>query len=238
MATGLLDHLEKIFNSSPALGLLASFLAGVLVSFSPCVYPLVPVTLGVIGARSVNSRARGFLLSLIFVLGIACAYTLLGVMASLLGIFLAKFFLNYYSYLILAIVFFLFGLALLDIVKIPVLALPVGYSRNSGWISLFGLGFLSALAITPCVFPVMGSILSVISARQNVLYGATALFLFSLGYGSLLLIVGTFSSFLVRLPKSGAWLIIIKRILAVTLILAAGYFGWKSVSLFMAHGGL
>jgi len=235
---GLLEHLETIFNSSPVLGLLASFLAGVLVSFSPCVYPLIPVTLGVVGARSVNSRSRGFILSFIFVLGIACAYTSLGIIASLMGIFLAKFFLNPYVYFLLAFLFLLLGLSLFDIIKIPLLVTPVGYERKASIFSLFSLGFVSAFAITPCVFPVLGSILGIISLKQNVLYGAAALFLFSLGYGTLLLIVGTFSSFLVRLPKSGPWLIMIKRILGWLLFLLSMYFVFKAVELLQVRGGI
>ena len=76
MLTDLLLNLEKAFSASLILGLGVSYIAGVLTSFSPCIYPLIPITLSVVGAGSVSSRRRGFFLSFIFVLGIAVAYTI------------------------------------------------------------------------------------------------------------------------------------------------------------------
>jgi cytochrome c-type biogenesis protein len=238
MGMDLLGQLETIFNTSPGWGLVASFAAGILTSFSPCVYPLIPVTLGIVGARSVSSPAKGFFLSFIFVSGIACAYTLLGVVASLLGIFLAKFFINPYTFFLLFVVYLLLALSLFDVVRIPILVAPKGYKQGHSWFSLFSLGFLSALAITPCIFPVLGSILGMISLKKNVAYGALALLLFSFGYGFLLLLIGTFSSFMARLPKNGPWLIIVKRALGAILIFCAVYFGIKGIVLIKNMGVL
>ncbi|MDD4182703.1 MAG: cytochrome c biogenesis protein CcdA, partial [Candidatus Omnitrophica bacterium] len=109
----LLDSLEKIFNSSPALGLGVSFLAGILVSFSPCIFPLIPITLGVVGATSVTSRAKGFLTSTVFVLGIATIYTILGVVAALSHVVFEKFFMNPVTYIFLGLFFVAMGLSLL-----------------------------------------------------------------------------------------------------------------------------
>jgi len=228
MVTDLLLKLENVFNVSPGMGLLVSFLAGILAGFSPCVYPLIPITTGVIGAHSVSSKTKGFSLSLIFVLGVAFTYTLLGVLASVLGIFLARFFINPVTYAILGIVFLIFGFSLLDIVRLNFLASLPGYKFKGGLFSLFILGAVSALAIAPCNFPVLGSILTLIAVKKDVLYGAMALFIFAFGYSFLLLIVGTFTSVIVRLPKQGQWLIIIKRITGVVLFVMGGYFLWRA----------
>jgi len=228
MVTDLLLKLEGLFNSSPAMGLLVSFLAGILAGFSPCVYPLIPITTGVIGARSVSSKAKGFTLSLIFVLGVAFTYTLLGVLASVLGIFLARFFINPATYAVLGVVFLVFGFSLFDIIKFNFLKSPAGYQYKGGSFSLFLLGAISALAIAPCNFPVLGSILTMIAVKKDVLYGGLALFIFAFGYSFLLLIVGTFTSVIVRLPKQGHWLIIIKKITGVILFLMGGYFLWRA----------
>jgi thiol:disulfide interchange protein len=235
MLTDFLLNLEETFIASPVLGLGASFLAGLLVSFSPCIYPLIPITLGVVGATSVSSRRRAFLISTVFVLGIAFTYTVLGVLAAGLGVFLAKFFINPLTYFCLAVIFLVLGLALFDLIKVNIFSPSVSFKRKGGWASLFVMGAISGLAIIPCNFPVLGAILSLISRGGNIVYGAAALFLFSLGYGVLLIVLGTSTSLLRKLPKSGYWLIIIKKLLGVILILVAAYFLVKFIILIRAQ---
>ena len=141
MLTDFLLRLEEVFVASPGLGLLASFLAGVLVSFSPCIYPLIPITVGVIGSRSVDNKSHGFIVSLVFVLGVAFMYTAVGIIASLMGIFLFKFFINPITYLLLALVFIAFGLYLLDVLRLD-LVFP-GFSPKpggKGLVSIFSCG--------------------------------------------------------------------------------------------------
>lgn len=226
-----LIHLEKVFNSSPLLGLGASFVAGILVSFSPCILPLVPITLSIVGATSVSSRLRGFSISLIFVLGVSTVYTTLGIIASLLGVFLDKFFLNPFILLFLSAVFIFLGLSLFDIIKLRFFSFSYDYSPKKTLLSIFTLGLISGFALIPCNFPVLGSILSLISLKKDVLYGAVALFLFSLGYGVILIILGTFTSLIRRLPKTGLSLIIARRFLGVILISMGVYFFLKFISL-------
>src|SRR5262245_10056986 len=79
------QNIEQIIRTNPALAVALIFLAGVGVSFTPCVYPVIPLTLGYIGARSAGSRWKGFALSLIYVLGMALTYALLGAFAALTG---------------------------------------------------------------------------------------------------------------------------------------------------------
>lgn len=224
MAYDFLAQLEHLFNSSPLIGLGVSFLAGVLVSFSPCIYPLIPITLGVIGATAAKGHAKGFAATALFVLGICVTYTTLGVVASFFGVLFSKFFLNPFSYILLIIFFAVGALSLLDIIKIniPFFNFSLPHKRQGFW--LFVMGLASGLAVIPCNFPVLGTILALISRKQNVLYGALCLFLFSLGYGTILLIVGAFGSLIVRLPKQGNWLNVIKKILGVVLLVVAAYF--------------
>ncbi len=98
------------------------------------------------------------------------------------------------------------------------------YKVKGSLFSVFILGMISAFAFIPCNFPVLGPILSLISIKQNIVWGAVALFLFSLGQGTLLIVLGTFASLIQKLPKQGLWLIIIKRILSATLALVGIYF--------------
>ena len=227
----LIYNLAEAFNSSVILGLGASFVAGILFSFSPCVYPLIPITLGIVGATQVSSRLKGFYTSLVFVLGICLTYTVLGIIASFFGLLLMKFFINPVTYFALAVIFFLLGLIMADVVKLKLPFFSFDYPKRKGLFSVFLLGLVSGLAVIPCNFPVLGAILSLISMKKNVFYGGGALFIFSLGYGTILIILGTFTSLIKKLPKAGNWLIIIKRILGLVLILVGVYFTLKFINL-------
>ena len=221
MLTKIMLNLEQIFMSSPVLGLGVSFLAGLLVCFSPCIYPLIPITVGVVGAAAESSRAKGFFLSLVFVLGISVSYTVMGILAAMFGIFFATLFVNPITYFILAGLFFVLAFHLFDVIKLNLFCACKRQCSSNGTIwSLFVLGLFSGLAIIPCNFPVLGAILGVISLKGSVLYGAAALFLFSLGYGSLLIVLGTFTSLVRKLPQSGNWLVVIKRVLGGVLFSA------------------
>ena len=231
MLTDFLFSLENIFNASWLLGLGASFLAGVIASLSPCFYPLIPVTLGVVGVVAVSSRRRGFFISSIFVLGICVTYTTLGIAASWLGIFLGAFYINPFTYIVLAVAFFLLGLSCLGVIKLSLPFFNFYYTPRRRTIALFIMGMISGLAIIPCNFPVLGPILSLIALKRNVFYGGVALFVFSLGQGLILIILGTFTSLIRKLPKSGPWLVTIKKILGAVLVVVGVFFFIKFISL-------
>ena len=220
-----LINLGNFFTPDTFLGLGASFLAGILASASPCILPLIPITLGVVGAVSASTRLRGFLISLSFVLGLSVVYTILGIVSSLFGVFLGRFFINPVTYIVLAIIFFLLSAVSLGLIRIN-LPFSVGctYKAKGSLISVFILGMISAFALIPCNFPVLGAILSLISVKQSVIYGALALFLFSLGQGTPLIVLGTFTGLIQKLPKQSLWLILIKKILSVILALVGVYY--------------
>jgi len=226
-----LHNLESSFTASPLLGLLVSFLAGILVSFSPCILPLVPITLSIVGATSVSSRRKGFIISLIFVLGIAATYTILGILAATLHIFIDKFFMNPVTYVFLSLFFIVMALSTFGVIKLNIFTFTHNYNNRENLFSIFIFGAISGLGITPCNFPVLGSILTIISLRKDIYYGALALFLFALGYGLILIILGTFSSLIVKLPKRSLWIIIINRSLGAIMFIMGIYFFLKVISM-------
>jgi len=224
--------LENFFTPATFLGLGASFLAGVLASFSPCMLPLIPITLGVVGAVSASTKVRGFLVSLSFVLGISVIYTALGIISAFFGVLLSTLFINPITYIILAIIFFLLSANSLGLVRINLpFSVNCTYKAKGSLVSVFILGMISAFALIPCNFPVLGAILSLISVNRSVIYGGLALFLFSIGQGILLIILGTFTGLIQKLPKQGLWLIIIKKCLSVVLALVGVYFIIKFIQL-------
>lgn len=231
MLSEWLGSLEKFFTISPITGLIASFIAGILTSLSPCIYPLIPITLAIVGTTKADSTAKSFITSLIYVLGICATYTLMGIIAATLGIIFGLLFINPITFLILSIILILMGLCNLGIIKINLSFLTPDIKTGKGKFSLFILGMVSGLAIVPCNFPVLGTILTIISIKHDIIYGSITLFLFSLGYGTILLALGTFTTLLKKIPKQGKWLIIIKNFLGLILLIAGLIFLAKCLRL-------
>lgn len=197
---------------------LIAFAGGVLLSFTPCVYPLIPVSAGYIGVRSGGSRWKGFSLSLAYVFGVAVTYSGLGIAASLTGGFFGAVSMHPATHIVVGALILLFGLSMFEFFTIPLPAafkLPV--LQRGNYLSTFILGLGSGLTVSPCITPVLGSILVYLAAKNNIPYGAALLFSFACGMGVLLIVIGTFSSIVLSLPKSGKWLTYFKRVWAVVL---------------------
>lgn len=230
MVKELLFFFNELASAHSFLSLGVSFLGGILASLSPCIYPLIPVTLGVIGAYSVSSKTKGFILSFVFVLGISFVYTVFGIIASVMGKFLGAMLLNPVNYLIVGLFMCVLGLSLLGIIRLPGIRCNFTFSRDKNSLCpVFLAGMLSGLTIIPCIFPVLGSILAMISLKKDVLFGALNLFSFSLGYGLILMILGTFGSLISRLPKTNRGLIIISRCIGLLLITAGVFYLARAV---------
>lgn len=204
----------------------AVYLGGILISFTPCVYPVAPITIGFVGAHSAGSRWKGFGLSLIYVLGMAVTYTLLGGIAALSGKLFGQIQTNPWTYFLLANVCILMGLSQLGALSLPwqmprYLAKLQHREKTTGALGSFLVGVMSGLVVGPCTAPVLATLLSYVASRQNVILGMSLLFVFSLGMGTLLILMGTFAGLLSSLPKSGLWMERISH-LAGWILLAMG----------------
>lgn len=204
---------------------LKAFLGGVGISFTPCVYPLIPVIIGYIGAEASIRRTKGFALSFTYVTGVAITYSILGLIASLTGKIFGVASSHPLSYIFVGLVIILFGLSMFDLFMLPLprlIKLPSLKQKNC--FSIFLLGLSSGLIIGPCTAPALGVILSYVATKKNILYGTTLLLSFAYGMGLTLVLSGTFSSVLINLPKSGNWLVYIKRLCASVLVGTGVYF--------------
>jgi cytochrome c-type biogenesis protein len=202
-----------------------AFGAGVVVSFTPCIYPVIPMTASFIARANIQgTRIRGFILSLVYVLGLAVVYCGLAVFAALTGKVFGVLQNSPLVLFLAANILIFFALVMVDAVPLPFFAVSVSpkYGKASFW-AVFLAGMISGVVVGPCTTPVLGTLLLFVASRQNVLYGASLLFVFSYGVGFSLILVGTFSGILSRLPKSGSWLVWVKQCCAVILLLMAGY---------------
>jgi len=229
----LLSQFDTYLQSSLLASLVIAFLGGVLASLTPCVYPMIPITAGVIGHANVGgSKGRGFVLSLTYVTGMALTYAALGIFAAATGRFFGSINSSPWTFLVVGNVFLLFGLGMLDVVQLPTFAGKFT-NKRLGIAGIFLAGISSALVAGPCTTPVLGSLLAYTASSQSLIMGGLLLFVFSLGMGALLLGVGTFSSFLSSIPRSGAWMVKIKKTMGLLMLVMAQYFFIKAGSLFL-----
>jgi thiol:disulfide interchange protein DsbD len=206
------------------------FLAGVASSFTPCIYPLIPVTIGILGSKESGSNLRGFLLTMSYVIGIAVTYATLGLVAALTGSLFGSMSSNPWILMGIGLLVMALALNMLDVFQIDFsrLSLGGGTQRKRGILINFAYGLTFGLVASPCTAPPLAAILTWVGTTRNLVMGPLFLFSFALGMGSILILLGTFSSFLMRMPKSGMWMIVIKKTMGYMLVLMAGYFVFQA----------
>jgi thiol:disulfide interchange protein DsbD len=226
----VLTGLEAALKDQPVAAAAALFLAGLATSLTPCVYPMIPITAGVLGgggAASPRSRSRSAALTLAYVLGLALVYSLLGLLAGMTGSLFGAVSSNPWSLFVMGNLLLVFGLALLDVFTITV---PAGVTTRISRINadslpgVFLLGATSGLVAAPCGAPAFAAVLTFVSTTHSAWLGFVYLFVFSLGLTALLVVVGLLSSGIGALPRSGNWTLVVKRIGGLLLIGMAEYY--------------
>lgn len=221
------DVLAQMLLNNPSGALIAFFVAGLLLAFTPCVFPMVPILSGIIagqGERMTTSRA--FWLSLVYVLAMAVTYTIAGVLAGLFGqnlqaLFQNPWILSFFIAIFIALAFSMFGFFELQLPSALQTRLTQASNKQEGG-SLTGvavMGFLSALIVGPCVAPPLTAALIVIGASGSAFLGGSALFALSMGMGVPLILFGVSAGKLV--PRAGPWMDAIKAAFGVALLALA-----------------
>jgi thiol:disulfide interchange protein DsbD len=219
---------------NPLAALPALFLAGVLTSFTPCIYPMIPITAAIVGGTSTAEGARApspwrpALLTFSYVIGLALVYSALGLFAGMTGTLFGSVSTNPWLYFAMANLLLIAALAMLDVlpVRLPNAILTRASSAGAaGRVSgAFTMGAMSGLVAAPCSAPVMAAVLTWVSSTKSAALGFIYLFVFSLGMCTLLVIVGLSSGSLARLPRAGMWMVWVKRVFAVVMIGVAEYY--------------
>ncbi len=232
--TDIAANLQQYLSAGSLLAYPAAFLAGLLISFTPCVYPIIPIQLGFIGGRvaamsaddavrrSVNTR--GFKLSVLFVTGMAIVYAVLGAFASLTGTLFGIWAASPWTYVIVGNIVLLLAFSMLDVFTLPTPQFLTNWNperKVNGYVAALLVGASSGLVVGPCTAPALGAALAYVGAQGSVLFGTTILFTFAFGMGTLMIVLGTFGGAL--LPRSGAWMVKVKKAFGVVMIVVAEY---------------
>jgi len=218
------DKLALLLTRHPARALVAFFIAGLLLAFTPCVLPMLPILSGIIvGQGDRLTTLRAFWLSLIYVLAMAVTYTVAGVLAGLFGQNLQAAFQNPWIISGFVLIFILLALSMFGFYELQLpgrlqtrLAEASNKQRGGQLWGVAVMGFLSALIVGPCVAPPLMAALIVIGSSGDAVLGGAALFSLALGMGVPLLLFGISAGKLV--PKAGAWMDAVKAVFGVGLL--------------------
>ena len=225
----LLAGLETALRDEPLFAVLLLFGAGVATSLTPCIYPMIPITAGILGGTGATGRSRGrtAVMTLAYVSGLALVYSLLGLLAGLTGTLFGAVSSNPWAYFVMANLLLVFGLAMLDVVPVAAPRRLVAWAARLAGDSVggvFAMGAASGLVAAPCGAPAFAAVLTFVGATGSAALGLLYLLAFSLGLTALLVVVGLSSGTLASLPRAGRWTAWVKRAGGVLLIAMAEYY--------------
>src|SRR5882672_5798206 len=221
--------LTQALQHNPLLALVTLFVAGVLTSLTPCIYPMIPITAGVIAGTAGRDAPRGRTvgLTLAYVGGLALLYALLGLVAGLSGQLFGTVASNPWVRFAVGNLLLLFGLAMLDVFPVTAPQRLVQWAGGLGggsYPAVFLLGATSGIVAAPCGAPAFAAVLTWVATTRSGLLGFVYLFVFSLGMTALLVVVGLFSGSVTALPRAGSWMVRVKKLSGVVLLGVAEYY--------------
>jgi len=226
MLQEIFSYLSKTLESSPYLALLSAFVWGILsVLLSPCHLSSIPLIVGFIGERKNRSVRQAFGLSLLFATGILVTIFLIGLLTAGIGRMIGD--IGPYGNYFVAIIFFIIGLHLLEVIPLPWSGIS-SQSERKGWLAALLLGLIFGLAVGPCTFAYMAPILGITFkiATTNFIYAITLLLIYAIGHCSVIVAAGTSTKAVqsyLNWSESSKSTIILKKICGVMVILGGIY---------------
>ena len=213
--------LASLLGRGSILSYGAAFTGGVLTSLTPCVYPLIPITVSIFGARNAGSRGQALALSGLYVLGIAVMYSALGLIAALSGAAFGTVMQSPFAVGLVALVFAAMAASMFGLFDLNLpssLAERLNRVGGAGWAGAFAMGLVSGIVAAPCTGPVLAAALAFVATQGKVALGVSVMFAYALGLGLLFFLIGAFS---LSFPKSGPWMEAVKSVFGVALLAAA-----------------
>ncbi len=222
------ESVKNALEKNLLLAFVLVFLSGLLTSFTPCIFPMIPITLAILGHDSQKrSRLQNFSLSVFYVIGIATTYSILGVVAASSGQLFGSSLGHPLVIASMCLIFFLMSLSMYGVFEIQVPAfLRRSFQRHSSGVNFAGAyfsGIAAGVVASPCVGPVLVTLLAFVASTQNRVLGFFLLFSYALGLGVIFLVLGAFTQLAQKLPRSGPWMEGMKFLLG-SLMLGAFYY--------------
>ena len=227
-ATFTSDELKakQVIEKGLPFALIFFFGIGLALNLTPCVYPVIPLTVSYFGGQSTKSRGSSFVNALFYLLGIALAFAALGLISGLAGkqwgfLFQSPWFVVVISTIILAMAASMFGA--FEITVPPWLMSKLGASRE-GIVGALIMGLTAGVVIAPCAAGIIIGLVGLVAKLGLVARGALLFFVMGLGLGLPYLVLATFSGLLNKLPQSGMWMVWVRKFFGILLIGVALYF--------------
>lgn len=220
------NSVDSIFSGSLFLSFILIFISGLALNLTPCVYPLIPITLGYFGGQSESKTSKLFLLSLLYVLGMAITYSLIGVITALSGSMFGALLQNPLVLIGIALVLLVLSLSMFGLYE---LQLPASWmaklgAARSGYFGALFMGLTMGIIAAPCIGPFVVGLLTFVGAKGDPILGFFVFFVLALGLGFPYIFLGVFSGKIKSLPRSGEWMIGVKKLFGFILIGMAIYF--------------
>jgi thiol:disulfide interchange protein DsbD len=217
---------KKILEKGLPYAIIAFFIFGLALNLTPCVYPVIPLTVGYFGGQSGRSKGSSFIMALFYVVGIAIVFAILGLISGLVGkqwgfLFQNPWFVIVVTTIILAMAASMFGA--FEITVPAWLSSSLGKSRE-GNIGALIMGLTVGVVIAPCAAGIIIGLVGLVAKLGIVAKGTLLFFIMGLGLGLPYLILATFSGLLTKLPQSGMWMVWVRKLFGVLLIGVALYF--------------
>ncbi len=219
---------EKITaTESWSLRLLFVFLLGILLSLTPCIYPMIPITVGILQSQGTTSLLRNFLLSLCYACGLGTTFALMGLLAASSGEAFGHLMGNPIFVCCIVVLLCYFAFSLFGFYQMYIPRFMQGskqVSKSGSALSIFLFGLASGTFASPCLSPGLALVLALVATMANKLFGFVLLFAFGLGISTPLVIIGTFSSSINMLPRAGMWMLEVQKIFGFLLLSMCFYY--------------
>jgi thiol:disulfide interchange protein DsbD len=209
--------------------LVSIFFGGMALDLTPCVYPLMPVTISYFSAKSLTSKAgRGaiFINAVLYVLGIAIMNSMLGVFAALSGRLLGTLLENPATLIVVALIMLLFALSMFGVweLRLPSWITGAAAKNYAGYLGSLFMGLTIGIVAAPCIGPFVAGVLIMVANSRDPVFGFWVFFSLSLGMGFPLFVLALLSGRLTMLPKSGEWMLWVRKLMGWVMIGVAAYF--------------
>jgi len=213
-------------SSGLFLSLIFVFLGGLALNLTPCVYPLIPITIGYFGGQSEGKTSRLFLLGILYVLGMALTYSVIGVVTSLSGSVFGALLQNSFVIIGIAVLFIVLALSQFGVYefKLPDSWVMKAGGAKGGAFGAFFMGLTMGIVAAPCIGPFVLGLVTYVAAKGDPFYGFLMFFVMAVGLGFPYLLLALFSGKIKKLPRAGDWMEGVKHIFGFLLLGMAIYF--------------